>query len=318
MRYGFVIDQDRCIGCHACTVACKEEHESRRSFRTWVKYIEKGEFPDTSAPFRRHAMQPLRRCAVHRNLPDRRALPPPRRHRRFRHERCIGCKSCMQACPYDALYIDPKITPPPNATIARIASSWNSNRRASSSARRRRIISGDLDDCAQRDRQHRRHAEDQRPQATQGHRAKTFLCRHRGRPSPPTRMAQQAAHIWAEKPPGANADVYASSIHVRARALAPAHAREVYECASRAWGWLIAAYYLSTKSIAAELLFVAAIPVGSSGIDPRTAGLATHSHPSAALIVSRAYHAIAVDRLKQPLGSFYFILQSLTWRSWAG
>ena len=49
MRYGFVIDQDRCIGCHACTVACKEEHQVPLGvFRTWVKYIEKGEFPNTN------------------------------------------------------------------------------------------------------------------------------------------------------------------------------------------------------------------------------------------------------------------------------
>ena len=27
MRYGFIIDQDSCIGCHACTVACKTEHQ---------------------------------------------------------------------------------------------------------------------------------------------------------------------------------------------------------------------------------------------------------------------------------------------------
>src|SRR5215467_10158582 len=52
MRYGFVIDQDRCIGCHACTVACKEEHQVPVGvFRTWVKYIEKGEFPHTRRHF---------------------------------------------------------------------------------------------------------------------------------------------------------------------------------------------------------------------------------------------------------------------------
>ena len=46
MRYGFVIDQNRCIGCHACTVACKEEHQVPVGvFRTWVKYVEKGQYP---------------------------------------------------------------------------------------------------------------------------------------------------------------------------------------------------------------------------------------------------------------------------------
>ena len=40
-RYGFLIDQDTCIGCHACTVACKAEHDVPLGVnRTWVKYIE--------------------------------------------------------------------------------------------------------------------------------------------------------------------------------------------------------------------------------------------------------------------------------------
>src|SRR3990170_1847609 len=52
MRYGFLIDQNRCIGCHACTVACKEEHNIAVGVnRTWVKYIEKGRYPDTRRHF---------------------------------------------------------------------------------------------------------------------------------------------------------------------------------------------------------------------------------------------------------------------------
>ena len=52
MRYGFVIDQRRCIGCHACTVACKEENAVPLGvFRTWVKYVERGTFPHTRRSF---------------------------------------------------------------------------------------------------------------------------------------------------------------------------------------------------------------------------------------------------------------------------
>ena len=52
-RYAFLIDQDTCIGCHACTIACKSEHDVPLGVnRTWVKYIEKGEFPSRGASTR--------------------------------------------------------------------------------------------------------------------------------------------------------------------------------------------------------------------------------------------------------------------------
>ena len=52
MRYGFAIDQRTCIGCHACTVACKTEHEVPvGQFRTWVKYVDSGTFPDFARDF---------------------------------------------------------------------------------------------------------------------------------------------------------------------------------------------------------------------------------------------------------------------------
>ncbi len=108
MKYGFVIDQRKCIGCHACTVACKAEHDVPIGvYRTWVKYIEKGEFPNT----RRHFL--VNRCNHCDDAPCVAICPTKALFKRadgivdFDRDRCIGCKSCMQACPYDALYIDP-------------------------------------------------------------------------------------------------------------------------------------------------------------------------------------------------------------------
>ncbi len=108
MKYGFVIDNRKCIGCHACTTACKSEHEVPIGVnRTWVKYTEKGTFPDSRRVFS------VLRCNHCTDAPCVEICPVEALFIRedgivdFNNSRCIGCKSCMQACPYDALYIDP-------------------------------------------------------------------------------------------------------------------------------------------------------------------------------------------------------------------
>lgn len=107
MKYGFAIDQRTCIGCHACTVACKTEHEvPLGQFRTWVKYVDSGTFPDTTRDFA------VMRCNHCTDAPCVKICPTSALFKRddgivdFDSEQCIGCKSCMQACPYDAIYID--------------------------------------------------------------------------------------------------------------------------------------------------------------------------------------------------------------------
>lgn len=107
MRYGFAIDQGTCIGCHACTVACKTEHKVPvGQFRTWVKYVEKGAFPSTRREFA------VMRCNHCSDAPCVAICPTKALFKRpdgivdFDSDRCIGCKSCLQACPYDAIYID--------------------------------------------------------------------------------------------------------------------------------------------------------------------------------------------------------------------
>lgn len=107
MQYGFVLDQRRCIGCHACTVACKSENEVPiGDFRTWVKYTEVGEFPAV----RRHFA--VLRCNQCTSAPCVTICPVTALHKRpdgivdLDKDVCIGCKACMQACPYDALYLN--------------------------------------------------------------------------------------------------------------------------------------------------------------------------------------------------------------------
>jgi Fe-S-cluster-containing dehydrogenase component/formate-dependent nitrite reductase membrane component NrfD len=107
-RLGFLLDSDACIGCHACTVACKSEHDVPLGVnRTWVKYIESGSFPNVSRHFS------VMRCNQCDDAPCMSICPTNALFRAdngvvdFNDGNCIGCKGCMNACPYDALYINP-------------------------------------------------------------------------------------------------------------------------------------------------------------------------------------------------------------------
>ena len=109
IKWGKVIDQNRCIGCHACTVACKQEHSVPLGVtRTYVKQVELGVFPNPQRQFQ------VTRCNQCNNPPCVAACPTTAMYRRpdgivdFDRDRCIGCKACIAACPYDAIYIDPE------------------------------------------------------------------------------------------------------------------------------------------------------------------------------------------------------------------
>ncbi|HET9909559.1 MAG TPA: 4Fe-4S dicluster domain-containing protein [Anaerolineales bacterium] len=108
-NYGFLIDQSKCIGCHACSTACKSENQVPLGvYRTWVKYTETGAYPDVRRRFQ------VTRCNHCANPPCVRICPVSAMYQRsdgiveFDPSICIGCKSCMQACPYDSIYLDPE------------------------------------------------------------------------------------------------------------------------------------------------------------------------------------------------------------------
>ena len=103
-----MVDQSRCIGCHACTTACKSENEVPLSVtRTYVKYVDAGVFPEARRSFQ------VTRCNQCEDPPCVDACPTSAMFRRadgivdFDKSTCIGCKACIAACPYDAIFINP-------------------------------------------------------------------------------------------------------------------------------------------------------------------------------------------------------------------
>ena len=107
-NYGFAIDLRKCIGCHACTIACKAEHEIPIGVnRCWVKTVEKGTFPSTRRFFFPVLCNQCDEAPCVRICPTRALFRRPDGIVDLHGDACIGCRACMVACPYDQLFIDP-------------------------------------------------------------------------------------------------------------------------------------------------------------------------------------------------------------------
>lgn len=101
-KWGMVFDLRRCIGCNACTVACKQENSLPNGvFFTKTLSEEFGEFPRAKRVY----IPTL--CNHCEDAPCERVCPTGATYTRadgivlVDKDKCIGCGSCIVACPYD-------------------------------------------------------------------------------------------------------------------------------------------------------------------------------------------------------------------------
>jgi Fe-S-cluster-containing dehydrogenase component/Ni,Fe-hydrogenase III small subunit len=122
VRWGMVIDLRKCIGCQACTVACKAENLTPQGvFWNRVLKIESGKYPNAKRLF---LSLPCMHCE---NPPCVAVCPTGASYKRpdgivmIDRDKCIGCMYCIGACPYGVrTYIDEVKPYFPNAGLSQI------------------------------------------------------------------------------------------------------------------------------------------------------------------------------------------------------
>lgn len=110
MQKALYIDLDRCIGCHGCEVACKQENGVALGVH-WNKVLTvgpTGNYPDVEMYFLPTMCQ---QCL---DAPCIKVCPTGASYRHensivlVNKEKCIGCQLCVKACPYGARTLNPE------------------------------------------------------------------------------------------------------------------------------------------------------------------------------------------------------------------
>ncbi len=261
MQLGFVIDHAKCIGCHACTVACKSENQVPvGSFRTWVKYTEAGEFPAVKRSFA------VLRCNQCTAAPCVTICPTNALSKRMdgivdvNPKACIGCKSCMQGCPYDALYINPDKGTAEKCHFCAHRAEQGLAPACAVVCPTEAIIPGDFHDPESRVSRMKREFELSARKTEAGTGPNVFYREVAPAGIDPMQTSDAGGHLWAARHPAVpmearEFDALQGAMETKARA------KTTYDVAHPPlWGWKISAYLL-TKAMAAGV-FLAAIASG--------------------------------------------------------
>ena len=313
-NYGFVIDNRKCIGCHACTVACKAEHDvSVGVFRTWVKYIEKGEYPNTRRLFS------VMRCNHCENAPCVNICPVTALYTRedgivdFDGSRCIACKSCMQACPYDALYIDPK-----TQTAAKC--NYCSNRvevglepACVVVCPEQAIIPGDLDNPNSKISKLIAHETVSVRKEAKGTYPNVFYIDGDSIMLTPNKSTEHADYMWSSQASGVGHHT-GHQTHMDDGKMDPKNlTKRVYDAPSkgRLWGWQVPAY-LTSKSLGAGVGILAMMLSLFDYTPSNNFFKASYVSIIAFMVLTALFLVLDLDQPKR----FHTVLLRPNWSSW--
>ena len=114
MKFGMVIDLQKCVGCGACAFACKAENNTRTrangQSHNWADFVltTEGTFPNTT-----HVVMPVL-CNHCDDAPCIKACPvnpkamykTPEGITMHDPNLCVGCRMCQYACPYSIGTLD--------------------------------------------------------------------------------------------------------------------------------------------------------------------------------------------------------------------
>lgn len=114
-QWAMVVDLRRCDGCEKCTKACQKTHYLAED-QTWIKVYDM-----TGADGQSYFMPRL--CMHCENPPCLRVCPVGATFKNpegvvlVDQQKCIGCRACMAACPYEARYFNWGDPPPVPSTL---------------------------------------------------------------------------------------------------------------------------------------------------------------------------------------------------------